>query len=61
MSATVLPFKRPPVRRRETTVNGKRVVVGFACSLQARPDAVFLVTDDVDFAWCMSAWNRLRI
>jgi hypothetical protein len=43
---TVHAFRRPP--KRSTVPGDKRRVVGFAVALQARQDAVFLVTDHVE-------------
>lgn len=47
--SNVLQFKRLPTRERATPLpNGKLRITGFAVALQARPGAVFLITDHVE-------------
>lgn len=47
--SNVVPFRRSARRERVSTIpGGKLRIIGFAVSLQARPGAVFLVTDHVE-------------
>ena len=49
MSAQILKFQRPAQKLVERTVDGVTRVSGFASTLQARPDGVFLALHNVEF------------